>query len=304
MATSRSEEKAAGPVSAAALSLAAEGHPVLPLHTPRPASGCSCRLDGCSNAGKHPRAGLGLRFASRNPETVAAWWVAWPDANIGLRCDGLVVFDIDGPTGEVSLEELKDRLGPLPETRAQSTGKGRHLLYAVPTGTTVGNSTRRLGSPAGIDLRSGMRGYIVAAPSRHASGPPYAWIDPERPVSDLPAAYLGALTRPESSPSRAAATRGPTTAYGRAALHGELERLLRAPVGDRNNALNVAVFRLAQLVAGGELDEDELKHEALAFGCLISLERHEVKATVRSALRAGLRTPRRRGEGGTIGGVG
>jgi hypothetical protein len=297
METSPSNGTAAGPLPVAALFLAAEGHPILPLHSPRP-RGCSCRSAGCGNAGKHPRAGLGLRFASRNLETLAAWWAAWPDANIGLRCDELVVFDLDGLGGEASFEKLEHRFGRLPETRAQRTGTGRHLLYAVPADANVGNSTRGLGSRAGIDLRSGTRGYIVAAPSRHASGSSYAWIDPERPVISLPATYLEALIRPKPPAPLPATSRGSTTAYGRAALYGEFERLLQASEGGRNNALNLAVFRLAQLVAGGELDELELEREAHTFARLTGLESLEIEKTVRSALRAGLRCPRHRGEGG------
>jgi hypothetical protein len=117
--------------------------------------------------------------------------------------------------------------------------------------------------------------------------------------------YLRALTRLETSsmPHRAT-TPGHTTAYGRAALYGELERLLRASKGERNDTLNLAVFRLAQLVAGGELSEEELEREAHTFGRVTGLEQVEIEKTVRSALRAGLRYPRGRGEGGTIGGVG
>jgi Bifunctional DNA primase/polymerase, N-terminal len=64
--------------------------------------------------------------------------------------------------------------------RVQTTGKGRHLLYATPL--ELGNSTARLGRPAGVDLRTGRRGYIVAAPSRHPSGRRYAWLDPDATV--------------------------------------------------------------------------------------------------------------------------
>ncbi len=76
-----------------ALALAAE-QPVLPLEP----------------CGKRPLAGLGLRSATQDRETVASWWERWPDANIGLRCDGLLVFDVDGEAGERSLARLEERL--------------------------------------------------------------------------------------------------------------------------------------------------------------------------------------------------
>jgi Bifunctional DNA primase/polymerase, N-terminal len=165
--TFRSETTA--PMLAAALRLAGEGHPVLPLE------------------GKTPLGGYGLSHATRGKAAIATWWRRWPAANIGLRCDGLCVVDVDGDPGEESLERLEHQLGPLPLTRAQTTGKGRHMLYAAPD--ELGNSTGPLGRPAGIDLRSGRRGYIVAAPSRHPSGRRYRWFDPERadrrPASEL-----------------------------------------------------------------------------------------------------------------------
>jgi Bifunctional DNA primase/polymerase, N-terminal len=79
-------------------------------------------------AGKRPLGGLGLRQATRDPERIGEWWGRWPDANVGLRCDGLCVLDVDRPAGERSLAELRFRLGELPETRSQRSGRGRHLL--------------------------------------------------------------------------------------------------------------------------------------------------------------------------------
>ena len=300
---SEGDEQAADERAAAALALAAEGHPVLPLATPR-ASGCSCGNPGCGNTGKHPRGGLGLAHASSDTHTVRDWWSWWPDANVGLRCDGLLVFDVDGETGEESLVCLERRIGHLPATREQCTGRGRHLLYAVPPGVELGNSTGPLGSPAGIHLRGGKRGYVVAPVSLHASGTIYRWLDPEMPVSSLPASFLGALTRRPTPVLPAAKSSGRTTAYGAAALRSEFERLLRAPEGTRNEQLNLSVFRLAQLVAGGELNRAELEQEAFAIAPLTGLDRTETEKTVRSGLHAGLAYPRRAGEGGDYRGVG
>jgi hypothetical protein len=284
--TFRSEQggAAATDMLAAALQLAGEGHPVLPLE------------------GKAPRGGFGLSYATTDLAAIAAWFERWPQANIGLRCDGLCVVDVDGDPGEHSLDRLEHRLGPLPLTRAQATGKGRHMLYAVPV--ELGNSTGPLGRPAGIDLRCGRRGYIVAAPSRHASGRRYRWFDPERPVAALPAGWLQALQRPKARPATAPTLTGRSTAYGRAALRSELERLLAAREGERNETLNLAVFRLAQLAAAGELDLGELEHEARLVAAVAGLPDFESRKTIRSALNAGLRYRRRRGGGGTIGGRG
>jgi Bifunctional DNA primase/polymerase, N-terminal len=261
----------------AALQLAGEGHPVLPLD------------------GKTPRGRYGLSWATTDADTIVAWWRRWPDANVGLRCDGLLAIDVDGPAGEQALALLERKLEPLPPTRSQTTGKGRHLLYS--TSLDLGNSTSALGRPTGVDLRSGRRGYIVAAPSRHPSGRRYAWADPQQPVAALPAMWLLALCRPKPRPAVAPVLKGRSTAYGRAAMRSEFERLLRAGEGERNETLNLAVFRLSQLAAGGELDRSELEAEATCVGELTGLPDFEVRKTVRSALGVGLRYPRRRGRG-------
>jgi hypothetical protein len=112
-------------LGAAALELAAAGHPVLPLHTPT-GCGCSCGSPRCARPGKHPRGFYGLKSASSDLERVEAWWWAQPLANIGLRADGLVVFDCDGSGGRRSLERLEWELGELPESRSQQSGRGEH----------------------------------------------------------------------------------------------------------------------------------------------------------------------------------
>lgn len=283
-----------GPIlGAAALKLAAAGHPVLPLHTPGP-FGCSCGNGRrCGSPGKHPRGFYGLHDATTDPERVEGWWYGQPQANVGMRCDGLLVLDVDGREGERSLVRLEAELGELPPTREQHTGRGRHLLYAVPADENLGNSTRPLGDPAGLDLRAGRRGYIVAAPSLHASGERYRWSDPE--AATLPRTWRVRLRRPLGVAPKAAVVvdEGETTPYGRAALEDELAGILRARVGARNNRLNRSVFKLAQLVAEHRLARQELEESAFEVALLAGLTPLETQRTIRSALEAGLRSPRR-----------
>ena len=54
------------------------------------------------------------------------------------------------------------------------------------------------------------------------------------------------------------AGRDPNGAYARAALENECDAVASAVEGKRNDTLNRASFNLHQLVAGGELDEDEV----------------------------------------------
>ncbi len=286
-------------LAGAALALAGEGHPVLPLHSPT-SRGCSCG-NRCDRIGKHPRGVYGLKHATTDPAQVEAWWWMQPSANVGMRTDGLLVFDVDGPAGRRSLEELQTQLGELPPSRTQRSGrggrgKGLHLLYAVPDDAPVGNSTGALGSPDGLDLRAGPKGYIVAAPSLHSSGRRYRWLEPEAPIVPLPHAWLERLQCPAPRPAdeaRKSLARG-TTNYGLAALRGEMGKILAAADGSRNETLNRSVFRLAQLVAAGELELEELERTALACALKNGLGRTGSVATIRSAIRAGLSNPRRR----------
>jgi replicative DNA helicase len=84
---------------------------------------------------------------------------------------------------------------------------------------------------------------------------------------------------------------GADTPYGRAALEEEINTILGAPVGARNNTLNASAFAVAQLVAGGEIGEHahaEIESAALSTG----LGEHEVETTMRSAFEAGRKEPR------------
>jgi Bifunctional DNA primase/polymerase, N-terminal/Primase C terminal 1 (PriCT-1) len=180
----------------AGLTYAARGWHVFPCHTPTP-TGCSCtKRDACTDRGKHPRTLHGLKDASTDEATIRRWWTDWPMANIGVvtgALSGLVVLDVDTrKQGEDSLADLEQSYSPLPETVMQITGNGLHYLFAHP-GSPVKNGVAVLG--AGLDIR-GDGGYIIAAPSLHASGKRYCWEvlhEPDdTPLVPLPA-WLGAL---------------------------------------------------------------------------------------------------------------
>lgn len=109
------------------------------------------------------------------PAEAAAWWRAWPDANVGIvtgTVSGLLVLDIDPHHGgTASLDGLERAHGPLPATVEALTGGGGRHLYFNRAGRPVHN---RVGIAPGIDVR-GEGGYVIAPPSVHPNGTPYTW---------------------------------------------------------------------------------------------------------------------------------
>jgi hypothetical protein len=187
-----------------ALRYAERGWHVIPLHTPEGA-GCSCGKPRCASIGKHPRNKDGLASATTDPATIQAWWGRWPLANVGIRTgevSGFAALDIDGEDGKASLQRLQAEHGTLPATlraltgRADSDGKrkGCHYFFKMPEGLKLRNSAGVAGK--GLDVRAD-GGYVVAAPSKHASGLSYQWLKKDAPLADIPEWLLALLVKPK-----------------------------------------------------------------------------------------------------------
>lgn len=165
-----------------ALRYAERGWHVLPLHGIEDDGSCTCGNLNCEARGKHPRTQHGLKDATTDETTIRAWWQAWPDANVAIRTgreSGVVVLDVDAKHG--GFESLAQLEVP-PTVVARTGGGGQHHFFAHP-GDLVRN---KIGLLPGIDVR-GENGYVVAAPSRHASGGTYAWdLDNSKPIARPP----------------------------------------------------------------------------------------------------------------------
>jgi hypothetical protein len=176
-----------------ALAYAARGIPVLPLHHPvvRQAVAarepittcCSCGNPACQAVGKHPATARGVEDATTEPARLAWWWRRYPEANIGLATGWVFdVLDVDGPESGDSLRwsavsQLLGMRGPLVRTG----GDGWHF-YLAPTGLR----DPRVRGLAKVEWR-GRGGWVVAPPSRHASGGFYAWVrDLAAPLPAVP----------------------------------------------------------------------------------------------------------------------
>ncbi|MBG0563073.1 bifunctional DNA primase/polymerase [Actinoplanes aureus] len=269
----------------AALAYARHGIPVLPVHTPDQGGACSClRGARCDRPGKHPRLRHGLSEASTDPRQITLWWFHWPRANVGLRTGVVMdVADIDSAEGWHGLRHLlADDVPAGPWVR--TGGGGRHLWFR-PTG--FGN---RVGLLPGLDWR-GAGGYVLAPPSKHATGADYTWL--RRPSAGLPVSPAPLLALIEGPPP-ALRDDHPIThpdRYAEAALDAEADRVARAPVGTRNDTLNRAAFVLGRFVGAGLLDAATVRWELTAAARHAGLGTAEIKGTIRSGMTAGRRQP-------------
>jgi hypothetical protein len=246
--------------------------------------------------------------------------LGWPNgANVGVACgpSGLFVLDLDvakdpGPAdGSAVADEPTDGAAvlrelaagrPIPETFTVTTPSGGiHLYFRAPSVPRLRNTVARLGPL--IDTRAA-GGYVVG-PGSTIHGRRYE-IAADLPIVPVPrwivreliatarAAELPPPPPPVGRPDVAGSrpTGAATAAYAAAALRNEVERVLAARVGTRNDSLNRAAYALGRLIGAGILDRDlaaaELYHAARRVG----LPARESSSTLASGLGAGIARPR------------
>ena len=165
-------------------------------------------------------------------------------------------------------------------------------------------------APAGLTRRSGVldrvdnqgRGaYVVAPPSRHASGRPYRWVrDLDHPLPPVPEQLRVELERALPQPAGPVVVGlppadGPGPTYVRSALATELARVATAPQGRRKRQLWESARNPFNFVAVGALDQAEVERGLLqaAERCgLLAEELHQTHRTLASARQVGLEHPR------------
>jgi hypothetical protein len=264
-----------------------------------------------SRVDKHPLCPNGFHDASINEDQIRAWWQTWPNAMIGIPTgprSGIWVLDVDlDPKKNIDGHETMARLGieygPLPLTLCSITPRGgRHYLFRW-NGTNIRNSVEEIGP--GIDVR-GAGGYFVAPPSVRADGAAYRWEDARITIVEAPA-WLSKLALAASSNGTVRrtiidlnSTDGPPRTSSSARDYVWAHAALQQECSSLNNnaALNVAAFNLGQIVAGGELTEQEvidaLIAGAEACGLIVEYGEPSVINTINSGLRAGMKQPRQR----------
>ena len=215
--------------------------------------------------GKQPAIKGGFHAATTNPETIERLLAAGRSQH--RHCDRRAdrasgCWTLTVTIGAASLAALEAKHGPLPPTRTViSGGGGRHFWfrYRGPIPSTAGRIA------PGLDTR-GDGAYVIVPPSVHPNGRRYEFVSYDRARrgrrngwSGSPAPGRSRFPNVRSHRSeRGVRTIVRPDAYGRAALDREIASLAAALPGTRNNALNCAAFKLFQLVAGGELDDDQV----------------------------------------------
>lgn len=269
-----------------ALTYAARGWQLLALHTPCTDGSCSCGKADCDSIGKHPRWDRqllpnGLKSATTDPAVIRVWWSLWPDANIGIvtgMASGFWALDKDiGTGGDLSLEQLLAQYGPLPETPEQRTGSGgAHILFAH-TGTPIGNRVR---FAPGLDTR-GDGGYIVAAPSLHASGQRYDWTTSpdDVPLAEAPAWLLAVIAPPQKHTPASPGIHSTSNGHANLPKRTLTYLFAGAPQGSRNTELYAAAQQFKAAGYGQAEADKKLRTRAQQDG----LSDSEIDKTIASA---------------------
>lgn len=266
----------------AALEYASLGWPVLPI-APR---------------GKIPLTAHGLKDATTDHDAIVEWFTTWPTANVGIATGppGPTVIDCDGPIGKHEWMKQVDGIGWRSAPWCSTGGGGWHVYF-------VGDDTirNRAGWLLKVDIR-GAGGYVCAPPSIHSSGADYWWVHgpDERAVHPLPELVRDALSASArtgpvyANTSTLRVARSIGSKYAAAALDGELDKVLAAPVGQRNAILVAAAFSLGQLVAVRKLEAGQVVGALLTAASVAGLSVLEASRTITSGMRAGIDQPRNR----------
>lgn len=196
----------------------------------------------CRPRDKRPLTSNGFKDASDNLAQLERWWIAHPNANIGLptgAVNGIVVVDFDyhhwdgrdeqvDEDGEVYSRPVDDMVleffgGNIPNTWIVETPSGGYHFYFRHPGEVIPNSASKVGQA--VDIR-GDGGYVVAPPSIHPNGNQYLWaVKPgEAELAPLPDTLLAKIKTAKREVINAE-------------IKGDINGDRKHPIGGRNQAL-------------------------------------------------------------------
>jgi putative DNA primase/helicase len=222
-------------------------------------------------------------------------WFGQGKANIGivtgLVSGGLVVLDFD-TDADLYYRRWRRLVGPLARKLPLAvTGKGYHVYVrtevSFPNRKLAYNSEKRVL----IETR-GEGGYIIAPPSLHPSGRRYKWCQGSGRIPQVTDAafelLIASALELDERPNKEERNNGRTgkisppvklapngdmpieekrlRRYALAAARGEADVLAATIPGGRNDALNLAAFRLGRFISAGLLTPTEVE-TALETAC-------------------------------------
>ena len=255
---------------ASALRLADLGISVIPLWWPENGA-CMCpKGENCPSPAKHPMTYNGLKDASSDADTIAAWWAKYPHANVGLITGGVIdVIDVDGAIP--AYKQLIADIGAPEHVATVITGRGDGGLhiYCTPGGNKTIPSGKH-GLPNKIEVK-GAGGYVVAPPSKHVSGGTYTYltelsdeIHGRKPLTDwlaeldtqpAPVVPIRPQTTPMTTPTHTNSDN--VTKYRDAVINSACDSIIHAGEGGRWMALATeAVPKICRGIAGGLIGRD------------------------------------------------
>ena len=133
------------------------------------------------------------RVATSEETQIESWWTQFPEANIGVHCDGLCVIDVDPKKGGFeSLAVLEQEIELESTYEVETPSGGRHIYYRCET--PIRNGVDVLGR--GVDVRA-TGGYVLAPGSRTAAGEYRVLVD--EPIAAVDGTVVERLAaRPEA----------------------------------------------------------------------------------------------------------
>ena len=208
----------------------------------------------------------------------------WPDpVEVDSGNGTHLLYRVDLPNDAEARDLLRRCLAALARLHTAPGASIDARVFDAPRLAKLPGTTARKG--ADTPDRPHRRCRLLSRPEPLAAVP--------RPLLDALAALAeGDPAPPPAAPSGPAA--GPTPAYAAAAVRGELARIAGESHGNRNNVLNDAAFRLFTMAANPTfgLSPEAVEADCIAAGLAAALGEAEVRATVASARRAGLKSPR------------
>lgn len=234
------------------------------------------------------------------PEELAAWEPCGYNTGVATGIvSGCFVLDLDNTDALLDAMQFG-----LPQTFTVKTPRGWHYYFQHP-GFQVRNRVgpKWTGGIVGWDIR-GDGGYVVGPGSHYdptavelekGKLPGAYTIQTDAPIAAAPAWLLDLLRKkvPVDTPLAAYRVAETTSAYGKRAMRAELKILSEAADGTVNDQINLSVFAVAQLVAGGEITETDAREEIEA--ALVTLgvaDEEKAQGTVTRAWSAGFDHPR------------